>query len=81
MGRDQEVDETRGGVPWIVALIVVATIVVIVLAVLAVRIVSRSDAPPPTPSQPASTTGYSSVADMQSHDPFYVAHRGGSAAS
>lgn len=79
MGRDHEVDETRGGVPWIVALIVVATIVVIVLAVLAVRIVSRSDAPPPTPSQPASTTGYSSVADMQSHDPFYVAHRGGSA--
>ena len=67
------------GVPWIVALIVVATIVVVVLAVLAVRIVSRSDAPPPTPSQPASTTGYSSVADMQSHDPFYVAHRGGSA--
>ena len=27
MGRDHEVDETRG-VPWIVALIVVATIVV-----------------------------------------------------
>ena len=75
MGRDHEVDETRGGVPWIVALVVVATIVVVVLAVLAVRIVSRSDAPPPTPSQPASTTGYSSVADMQSHDPFYVAAR------
>lgn len=34
---------------------------------------------PTVPDSPAVETGYTSVADMLSHDPFYIAHRGGSA--
>ena len=79
MGGDAGANDARGGISWIVAVSIVAAIVVVVLAVLAIKIVSSKDAMPPTPTPLATKAGYSSVADMQSHDPFFIAHRGGSA--
>ena len=67
MGRDQKWTR-RAGCPVDRRPIVVATIVVVVLAVLAVKLFLVRMRRRRRLNQPASTTGYSSVADMQSHD-------------
>jgi hypothetical protein len=79
-----EGESTTGGRRgWRLPVVVgVATVLVLLAVGVAVTYSSRGDqaVPTPGPSQSAQVPAtYSSVADMVSQNPFYVAHRGGSA--
>ncbi|MFA7265912.1 MAG: glycerophosphodiester phosphodiesterase family protein [Candidatus Nanopelagicales bacterium] len=71
-----------GGAARVVFIAAAAVVVVIVGGMIGIRAMSSGESVPPstasTSSSPSDAT-YTSVDDMRSHNPFYVAHRGGSA--
>lgn len=82
MGQGVEVGGGKWGAARVIFVGAVAVVVVIVGAMIVVRATSNPASVPAAPtSPPASPTNatYTSVDDMRSHDPFFVAHRGGSA--
>lgn len=67
---------TKSVAVWVVIGGVLAAAAV---GLVAMRMTADPAAQPAAPTSQTAHTTYSNVADMQAHDPFYVAHRGGSA--
>lgn len=82
MGQGVEVGGGKWGAARVIFVGAVVAVVVIVGAMIVIRATSDGVSGPAAPSNssaPPTNATYSSVDDMRSHDPFYVAHRGGSA--